>query len=308
MDASALLRRLRSVGARAELRDGAIAVDGRPTRLLFGRKRLPERALLERAVAEVAGLQDNTLLIVVAPSASAAAKAWVRGRPDLVTLVLDALVIHQGQVITLDEPPLAPVSKRGPRPYARHAVSRALLSGASRSDQKRLAELAGVTQGSVSTALRATDASAAPAERFDWLLRTYPGPGGQTFYWWSDLPIREQASILRSHGALTSGDFAADVLAPWRLSERAVSYTRDPIDLSRDGFVLAGEGDYTAMVVVPQDPTLWATADAWGNPRIADPVITAYDVRRTATTGDGDEAVAKLREFVVRRARGGTDG
>ncbi|PPF47176.1 hypothetical protein C5B85_02580 [Pseudoclavibacter sp. AY1F1] len=308
MDASALLRRLRSAGAHAELRDGVIAVDGRPTRLLFGRKRLPELVLLERAAAEVAALQDNTLLIVVAPRASAAAREWVLGRPDLVTLVLDALVLHQGQVFPLEETPLAPVPKRGPRPYARYAVSRALLSGASKTDQNHLAELAGVTQGSVSTALRATDASAAPAERFDMLLRTYPGPGGQTFYWWSDRPIREQADVLRSHGTLTSGDFAADVLAPWRLSERAVSYARAPIDLSRDGFVLATESDYTAMVIVPQDPTLWATAEAWGEPDIADPLITAFDVQRTATTGDGDEAVEKLRELVVRRAQGGADG
>lgn len=308
MDASALLRRLRSAGARAALRDGEIAVDGRPTRLLFGRNRLPERKILERAAAEVAALQDNTLLIVVAPRASTAAMEWVQELPALVTLVLDTLVIHRGQVITLEESPLAPVARRGPRPYARHAVSRALLSGASRVDQKRLAELAGVTQGSVSTALRATDAAAAPAERFDMFLRTYPGPGGQTFYWWSDRPIREQADILRSDDRLTSGDFAADVLAPWRLPEHAVSYARVPIDLGRDGFVLATASDYTAMVVVPQDPTLWATADAWGEPGITDPLIAAFDVQRTATTGDGDEAVGKLRDLVASRARRGTDG
>jgi hypothetical protein len=65
--------------------------------------------------------------------------------------------------------------------------------------------------------------------------------------------------------------------------------------------VLADPSDYTTLVVVPADSTLWATARTWGANDITDPVVAAYDVLRTATTGDEDEAVEKLREVVIRR-------
>lgn len=301
MDGSTVMRRLRQVGARAELRDGAFVVDGRPALIEFKRNRLPERTALERASSAVASRSDSPLLVVVAPRASDASISWAAAHSNSVTLVLDDLVVHRGLITHLGESQPTPASKRGPKPYARHAVGRTLLSGASRSDQLALAELAGATQGSVSTALRAFGPDIIAGDLFDSLVANYPGPGGQTFYWWSDRPVREQADILRSCGALTSGDFAADELAPWRVSEHAVGYAREPIDLAKSGFVLAAEDDFTTMLVVPRDPTIWATAGAWGASGVADPVIAAIDVQRTATTGDGDEAVAQLREFAVRR-------
>ncbi|RZI96246.1 MAG: hypothetical protein EOO67_00810 [Microbacterium sp.] len=217
------------------------------------------------------------------------------------TLVLDDRVVHDGEIHMLEETPSAQPAKRGPRAYARHAVWRALLTGAPRNNQVRLAELAGATQGSVSNALRQLPDDEDAANLFDMLVASYPGPGGQSFYWWSDRPVDEQAKHLAARGALISGDFAADAIAPWRVSERVVGYTKEPINLASDGYVLTDESDYTTLVTIPSDPTLWSTAAAWGKEGVVDPAIAAYDVLRTATTGDQDEAVDKLREYIVRR-------
>jgi hypothetical protein len=122
-----------------------------------------------------------------------------------------------------------------------------------------------------------------------------------SYYWWSSAPVSEQAQYLAGRGTLLSGDFAADRIAPWRMPERVVAYAGSAIDLSPAGYVLADPADYTALVVVPADTTLRATAQTWGIGDVTDPIVTAYDVMRTATAGDQDEAVEKLRDLVVKR-------
>lgn len=300
MDAGHIIKQLRNAGAHVEMVDLGILVDGDLVEFEFKTGRLPERAWLEKVSAAHASAQRRSRLVVVAPRASAKAIEWTRRQLNM-TLVLDDLVVHQGKIHMLNDTPSAQPAKRGPRAYARHAVRRVILAGAARSDQVRLAELAGVTQGSVSNALRTMPDTEDAGGLFDDLVSSYPGPGGQEFYWWSDRPVNEQAKLLTARSALISGDFAADATAPWRVSERVVGYVREPIDLARDGFVLSDESDYTTLVTVPRDKTLWATAATWGQAGVADPAIAAYDVLRTATTGDENEAVDKLREHVLRR-------
>jgi hypothetical protein len=132
-------------------------------------------------------------------------------------------------------------------------------------------------------------------------MRDYPGAGGQRYHWWSSTQVHDQARTLADMGALISGDFAADRIAPWRKPERVVAYLDGPVDLSRVGYVLTDPGDYTTLVIVPADLTLCATARAWGAGDITDPVIAAHDVASTATTGDEREAIEKLRDVVVER-------
>lgn len=299
MDAGRIIKQLRTAGAYVQMADLGILVDGELVEFEFKTGRLPERAWLQKVYSAHASAQRRSHLVVVAPRASAEAIEWTRRRHDM-TLVLDEMVVHHGEIHMLDETPPTQPAKRGPRAYARHAVWRVILAGAARSDQVQLAELAGVTQGSVSNALRMLPATDDVGGLFDELVRSYPGPGGQTFYWWSDRPVAEQAKHLASRAALISGDFAADATAPWRIPERVVGYMREPIDLAMDGYVLSDESDYTTLVTIPSDKTLWATAATWGREDVADPAIAAYDVLRTATTGDEDEAVDKLREHVVR--------
>jgi len=300
MDVGRVIKQLRTAGARVEMSDLGVLVDGELVDFEFKTTgRLPERAWLQKIYAAHESLPDHTHLVVVAPRATVDATEWARAVRDM-TLVLDDRVVHDGEIHILAVTPSAQPAKRGPRAYARYAVWRALLAGAPRNDQVRLAELAGATQGSVSNALRQLPDDADAAKLFDKLVANYPGPGGQSFYWWSDRPVDEQAKQLAARGALLSGDFAADAIAPWRVSERVVGYAREPIDLASDGYVLTDESDYTTLVTIPSDPTLWSTAAAWGKDGVVDPAIAAYDVLRTATTGDQYEAVDKLREYIVR--------
>lgn len=308
MDVGYIVRQLRAAGADAEIAGVGLLLDGTRTHLKVMRGRPATPSDLRRIAEECrsrAGA-DAVRAVISAERASPHAISWAHAHPE-VTLVLDNQVVLDGVVHQLDDAAPAPLRRRGPPPYARYATARALLSGASRNDQIRLAELAGVTQGSVSNALRRIPATQDPGAAFDELVRDYPGPGGQTYYWWSSQPVNEQASHLAERGALLSGDFAADRIAPWRMPERVVAYVHAPLDLSAAGYVLADSGDFTTLVNVPADPTLWATAKTWSaidddnDDDVADPVITAHDVIRTATTGDDDEAVEKLRSIVVKR-------
>ncbi len=138
------------------------------------------------------------------------------------------------------------------------------------------------------------------AKLFDRLVAEYPGPGGIETYWWSDVPVAQQANDLRRSDALVSGDVAASTINGWRVPERAIGYSRRQLDLAARGYVLATSLNYTLRLVVPMDDTLWVTSETFGRAGVADPVIAAYDVLRTATTGDQDQAVAKLREATLR--------
>lgn len=298
MDVGRVLRMLRAVGTDAEIAETGITLAGAATHLEDMGSRPATPSDLVRIATSLQG--SGARPAVSARRASPAAIAWVLTHPDVV-LVLDDRVVIDGVEHRLGDEQSVTRRRKGPSPSARLAVARVLLSGASRKNQIRLAELAGVTQGSVSNALRRLPEIHDPGAAFDELVRDYPGPGGQSYYWWSSAPLNEQAQLLAVRQALLSGDFAADRIAPWRMPERVVAYTESPLDLSPAGFVLADPGDYTTLVVVPADPTLRATAKAWGTDDVTDPIIAAHDVLRTATTGDENEAVDKLRDLVIQR-------
>ncbi|MGB3376466.1 MAG: hypothetical protein WBA87_15170 [Microbacterium sp.] len=305
MDVGYVVRQLRAAGLDAEITDAGLLLAGKPTHLEEMETRPATPSDLKRILelCRARGGIDGTRPVISSRRASPQAIAWVRDHPE-VTLILGDRVIFDGVEHRPDSSPATPPRRKGPQPFARFATARALLSGASRNDQVRLAELAGVTQGSVSNALRRLPETEEPGATFDGLLRDYPGPGGQSYYWWSGSPVNEQAQHLADRGALLSGDFAADRIAPWRMPERVIAYLDSPIDLSPAGYVLAHSSDYTTLVVVAADPTLRTTARAWGTGDIADPIITAYDVLRTATTGDEDEAVDMLRDVVIKQFTG----
>ena len=307
MDVGHIVRQLRAAGADAEIAGAGILLGGTHTHLevMQGRSATPSDL---RRIADACRSRAGSYVVrpvISAERASPRAISWLRAHPE-VTLVLNDQVVLDGIVHRLDDAEPALPRRKGPAPYARFATGRVLLSGASRTDQIRLAELAGVTQGSVSNALRRIPEHRIPGAAFDELVDEYPGPGGQTYYWWSSQPVHEQARHLAGLGALLSGDFAADRIAPWRMPEHVVAYVDAPLDLAASGCVLTDPGDYTALVCVPADPTLRATARAWSASSVAgdivaDPIIAAYDVTRTATTGDDDDAVEKLRNIVVKR-------
>lgn len=233
--------------------------------------------------------------------------------PRVIVVTQDRVILDGREHFHVDPAPARPTLRKGPRPYGMLAVARALLSSDEPQLQVRLAELAGVTQPSVSNALRRladaglvtrSDDGWMPVDRarlFDLAASEYPGPGGITTYWWHDARLAEQAALVRkaTSEALLSGDLAASEINGWRVPEVAVVYLRAGVDPAKLGFASSEPGKHTLEVTIPADTTLWATAAAYGRPGIADPVIVFCDIQRTGTTGDQAEAAARVKDTVV---------
>ncbi|WP_166790466.1 MarR family transcriptional regulator [Cryobacterium tagatosivorans] len=246
-----------------------------------------------------------------------------KGNPRLgVASVADRRLIWNGEEIHSRDAARkshASVAVPGRRrnPWGRWAIMRAcILDGEPRS-QIELARETGVTQSAVSksnSALdglivrsaagwRATDRSAP----WDMFMAEYPGPGGVTTYWYGLDSVPEQSKAVVAAGTsagvhvVSSGDSAADELAPWRVPARAVVYAKSGIALDKLGFAQTSGERATLQFAVPADHTIWATAAFWAqrtNMAAVDPVIAAWDVRR-AGGPDADEAVERIRNLVL---------
>lgn len=290
MSVSEAIRLLRQAGVAVEMSGSALVVDSAPRTFVVPRRRPTPHDLAKLTVPSV----------VYADRVSSRVVAFAEEHPDI-TLVTPNVVVTDGRRIDLAQSPVTPVRPRGRVPWARHAIQRILIAFPS-ATQVQLAELAGVSQASVSNALSVLDATLTPVEQFDAAVSSRPDAGGQRYYWYSNKPLHEQAADLRARKLLLTGDFAADAISAWRTPEHAHAYSRDIIDLSADGYVLADERDYTTLISVPADPTPWATAHAW-DLDVADPIVAACDILSTARAGDQTEAVDALRKFVEHHAR-----
>lgn len=213
--------------------------------------------------------------------------------------------------------PVSPARTGGRVPWGRMAVGRVLLRTAKPRTQTVLANEAGVTQQVVHQSLRSlsrfgVDDDHRPAtvthpERlWDYLVNDYPGGRGLRRPWTAVAELREQVEraqrVAGDTETLLSGDSAADEIAPWRRSRLAVLYAASDLDLSAR-FAPADPGVApTLEVVVPDDPTIFATAAAWadGPSRLTDPIITAWEVSRSPGP-DARDAVERLRERVLSR-------
>lgn len=214
-----------------------------------------------------------------------------------------------------------PVAVPGRRrnPWGRWATMRAyLLDGKPRS-QVKLARETGVTQSAVSKASRSLDGlivrsasgwrSTDRSALWDMFMNEYAGPDGVTTYWYGLDAISDQSKAVAVAGAsadvqvLSSGDSAADELAPWRVPTRAVVYAKSGIALGKVGLARTTGERATLQFTVPADHTIWATAASWAHrtntaTATVDPVIAAWDVRRTGGP-DADEAVERIRSLVL---------
>ncbi|WP_133169428.1 hypothetical protein [Rhodococcus opacus] len=217
--------------------------------------------------------------------------------------------------------------RRGRRPWTRWAVERLLLLAEQPLTQVELAAVLRVTQQSVSHVLRGhrfasrTDRGwviGQRAEVLDGLLGEYPGPGGVSTYWYGLDPAVRQAEAAATWcaesnvGCVLTGDVAADVYAPWRLPAVAGLYSRELLDFTAAGFTPATDAEYTLVVTVPQDGTLWRTAAAAAQPTArvdpaavdavppvrVDPIIALRDVLASAGP-DAAEAAEQLRRTIL---------
>ena len=170
MDVGYIVRQLRAAGVDAKITGAGLLADT-PTHVKEMVTRPATPSDLKRILASCQ-VRVGVRPVISARRASPQAITWVRDHPE-VTLVLDDRVILDGVEHRLDTAPATLQRRKGPHPYARFATARVLLSGVSRKDQVRLAELAGVTQGSDSNALRRLPEIDEPGADFDALVRDY---------------------------------------------------------------------------------------------------------------------------------------
>jgi len=227
---------------------------------------------------------------------------------DETTLVIDGTLVRLGNSL---------VTQRGAAParvaWGRFALIRSLLRTPEPRTQRQLASESGITQAAVSKGLRELGELALEARRGSlpaaeqlWarFLDEYPGARGIRSHWYSlDPPVRQVAEVQRAHPqVLVSGDTGADRIAPWRLVTSARVYSPAGVDLASLGFAEASPDEATLTLVVPADPTIWATSAVWAEQgRIpagtADPLIVAHDVMM-ASSSDVAEAVERLHDQV----------
>ncbi|RLQ85967.1 hypothetical protein D9V28_03735 [Mycetocola zhadangensis] len=259
---------------------------------------------------------DRRLLIVM-PSVPTSIRKLAEDMPDLaVAGVNDSILIwgRKTQFLNLVGGIEDVGRPRGRPSWGRHALMRALLFSDEPRTQVELAAQIGTSQAAVSRALKDWTGTVEkvngrwravkPEGLWDRFLETYPGPSGITESWYSLDPIIKQAEDAQatSPDVLLSGDAAADTIAPWRVPTKALVYAKTGLPLARAKFAESGRDEASLEVIIPADPTIWATAAAWSaHPRTVDPVLAAWDVRRTGGP-DAGEAIDRLARRVLQRA------
>ena len=280
----------------------------------------PGPARVERELSRLVDSPRHTAVLYVVPHVTASLR-WsaLRDTRLIVAGVDDGVVILDTEEHRA--PVTGPVKRprpRGRRPWGRLALLRALVRTAEPRTQARLAQETGLTQQAVALALpglrpRGVErsdhgwAAADPAPLWDAFVGTYPGPDGLRRRWAGVAPVVTQAeralaaAAESSTPALLSGDVAADEQAPYRRPSAAVLYARTDLDLDAHA-VPAAPGTETLTGVVPSDPTVVATAAAWGGPSslCTDPLVTAWEVG-SGRGADRADAVAHLRRLTLAR-------
>ena len=282
-------------------------------------------------------LATDSRLLVLASKATPSIMQLAQDDHRILVVTQDSVVaegrVHSREGISAPKQ----VGGRGPVPYVRYAVARALVASDHALTQEDLAEMLHVSQQAVShglTRLRNELAheqmpirgleqppiyvygksftpqpskpielkshegwqASDPFELAAWVLRNYPGPGGLTTYWWHSEPLEAQYDIARESmpEILLSGDLAADRIWSWRSPQHVLCYDRAPVNPVDLGFAMASEDDFSFALTVPRDQTLWETSALFEADGLTDPIITAYDVVATGTTGDEGEAALRM--------------
>jgi hypothetical protein len=115
----------------------------------------------------------------------------------------------------------------------------------------------------------------------DWILACYPGPGGLSTHWKSDLPPDEQAERIRAFADVRlSGTWAAHQQARSVEPRSLTVFSPTGLDLDPLGFIPAVWHDATATVVLPEDRTIFDLAKFMGPNGCTDEFTTAHMVAR----------------------------
>ncbi len=290
-----------------------LVVDGIPVEVKVRVRPTPSD--LRRELSRWRNRATTGKLAYIVPRATPSLVSVATEEPTVILIgVDDATLVNDGTVVRLGN---SLVTQRGAAParvaWGRFALIRSLLRTPEPRTQRQLASEAGITQAAVSKGLHeigevalAARRGSLPAAEQLWakFLDEYPGARGIRSYWYSlDPPVRQVGAVQRAYPAvLVSGDTGADRIAPWRVVTDARVYSRAGLDLAPLGFAEANPAEATLTLVVPADPTIWATSAAWAEHRgapagTADPLIIAHDVMN-AGGSDVADAVERLHDQV----------
>jgi hypothetical protein len=281
----------------------------------------PSPRELTRVLAAVHRHLDGVFFVV---DRAGTALAGAASRDDRIAYaaVADGIVCFGGDLYRTDADRSTTSIHSGRPSWARLAMLRLLaLSTVTPRSQSAIAQRIGVSHVAVGKQLpfleglverttagwRCIDRAAC----WDRFMTDYPGPRGLATYWAATSDVAAQQTRVENAleaGAepmVMSGDFAADYYAPWRRPSRIVAYVATQPPLQEHGFATVRATDATVELRIPRDVTIAPMARAWPDPtgrtqrRFADPLITAWDLRRTPG-GDVETAVDDLRTRALR--------
>lgn len=177
--------------------------------------------------------------------------------------------------------------------YARFGLLRSLAKTSRPRAQAELAKELGITQAAVSQNLSSMSQLVEKvsmgwrARSFDLVakefLENYPGPGGFEQGWFGlEAIIPQGERVVRAFPeVLLSADCAADELAPYRKARTAMVYSSNSLDLESLGFAPATPDQATLFEIVPLDKTVFPLAISFNGKPLVDPLLAAFDVRRS---------------------------
>lgn len=259
------------------------------------------------------------LLFVVARAGRAMSLAAEQDHRVAYAAVDDAVVRFRGVVYQAgDERPAGPAHP-GRISWARLAMLRLFaLSPAELLTQSEMARRLGMSHVAVGKQLPLPAELVARARSgwqvvdragcWDQFMADYPGPRGLTTYWSATGDLASQLKRVEDAAPArpaVSGDFAADLYAPWRRPNRIVAYVADQPLLAEYGFATVRPADATVELCTPRDPTVLTMSHEWPPTpdrtprRYVDPLVAAWDLSRSPG-GDVESAVDQLRTRTLR--------
>jgi len=292
---------------------GVALIEGTSDRLTL---RLPDGSLRKARWsserAQRGHTDDNAIDLVVTqgfrPTLYSRARA---GAIDLVDIATGTVIVASHELAGTHIENVH-VSRSQRKPWGRWAVMRSLLVSTGPLTQKDLATAAGISQGAVSMIVNNLPTR---KDRDGWsalnrpglleqFLSEYPGPGGVSTYWLSlkSLAAQSEAAISLADElavpVLIGGDIAADRIAPWRLPSLATMYTAEHLDYTVVMLTPVDPSEATLRAIVPDDPTVFATAGAFSDERTVDPVVLLWELRN-ANWSDAGEAADRIQSSIV---------
>lgn len=303
-------RRLLRIG------DGELSILARVVPL----QQLPSPAIINREIESAQRAGANVPLFLIPRINHTVRRAALRMEVAAVGIA-DRIVLVDGVITDLSEARREPRPGMRRRPWGRLAVARDIIRRGGRlSSQVATSRAIGISQPAVGKAIATLrEAGLLPNDEtrvlkrpqlqalVTYAIEQYPGPGGISTYWFGSRVTSaglDLSALLADTDALISGDFAADAFAPWKQPRTLTIYAPHGVDLVGHGFAESSPKEANVILRVPEDPTIWLTAQEWTDihpARFTDPLITAWELSESGDV-DADQAVDRITQRILDEA------